>query len=407
MTSQFLPFFRRKFLTTTVKAIRHAKLHPVQSATRGTLAFGTILLGTVFWDIGELPQVDIASVVPLLATVALGGLLITVSLAMFGLAGGVIARFSFSVPSSINERWVLATYLLPGLMVGASLSVYALAYPTWSSYNSSIPGVLTLVGPLMAALVIFPKRRSFAGWTKAVSAWVSLAWNSAALAAIASLLFVNALPATTHPKNSIKIFGVALALWACYFGGLVFFARRIQRPQHIGRFLAGALVAASLVMAATGAWTAVAQAMVKKIGWGNTTAKLFLTDRGCEMFNRTVGEEVCRLKPGAKAQYVCPVLVRSRIGTPVFVSVSPFSTQGGWPNHEKLRHVSLPKEDVIVVQPISATRGLTAYGLPRDGLVTYLDLPAGKKGNWLVEQCGVDREAVVGEKLSSGPSAAP
>jgi hypothetical protein len=390
VTTAFLPFFRRRFQIATLKALRHCAKYPVKVGLQATSMFGVALLAMVFWDIGEMPQVDGASIGPLLTTIAFGGFAVAAALAMFAVAGGAVARFSFTVPAEIDDRWVLATYLLPASMVAASLSIFALAYPAWEKYPRSLPGWLAAVGPVMAAGIVFHRRKEFSGWKQTGVAWLALGWNSAALTVIGSLLLVNMLPATTYERSSIRLLGAAFALWAIYFAVLVAFARRIETPHQVSAFMVWAFVAAMAVMSASGAWMSVAHAMVKRIGWGNVPAKLFLTNRGCEILNRSVGHDICHLQPGASAQYVCPAWVRSRIGTPVFLSVSPFSPSGAWPDHDSLRHVSLPREDVLVVQRISSKQRLPDEGLAHDGIATYLDLPAGKKGRWLVEQCGVD-----------------
>ncbi|KQP19355.1 hypothetical protein ASF45_25065 [Pseudorhodoferax sp. Leaf265] len=348
-----------------------------------------LLLAMVFWEIGEMPQVDVASIGPLLGTIALGGLAMTVALSVFAIVGGAVARFAFTVPESIGDRWVLVTYLLPASLVAASLSIFALAYPAWPKYHGSIPGWLTATGPVLAAVVVALRWKALASWKQAAGAWVALSWNSSALTVVASLLLVNVMPATTYERSSIRLAGVAFALWAIYFAMFVAFARRIQKPRQFGNLMVWAFVAATLVMTASNGWMAVAHLMLKRIGWGNLPAKMFVTDRGCEILNRGLGNEVCRRQPGSLAHLVCPVWVRSRIGTPVFVSVSALSASGSWPDHENLRHVSLPKEDVIVVQRIAAKPPQSEGEPQHDGLLKYLDQQASASGQWLRVQCGV------------------
>lgn len=388
VTSDFLPILRRTTGRVSQRAVRHCLEHPFRVGVQVTSTFGVVLLAMIFWDIGEMPQVDVASIGPLLGTIALGGLAVTAALSLFAIVGGVVARFAFTVPQTIGDRWVLANYLVPASLVAASLSIYALAYPKWPKYNGSISGWLTATGPAMAVAVVLLRRRALSDWKEAAKALLALGWNSAALTVIASLLLVNVMPAVTYERSSIRLLGIAFALWAIYFAVFVASARRIQEPHQVGTFMVWALAAAMLVMSASGGWMAVAHLMVKRIGWGNIPAKMYVTDRGCEILNRSVGQVVCQRQTGSQAQYVCPVWIRSRIGSPVFVSVSAFSPAGAWPHHEKFRDVSLPKEDVIVVQRIRPKAAeLTEVKSPDDP-VTHLVVPPGGKGQWLSEQCG-------------------
>jgi hypothetical protein len=129
--------------------------------------------------------------------------------------------------------------------------------------------------------------------------------------------------------------------------------------------------------------------MLKKTGWGYYPAKLFVTDRGCDILNRSTGRVVCKLEKAAGGNLVCPVIVRSRIGTPHFLSVASFTTSGNWPDRERAFNVSLPKEDVIVSQRIA---DLTKSKQPRAHSMrnpaTHLFPQSGEQGQWMVDQCG-------------------
>lgn len=388
MNDNFTPFFLKQIHALGEWSFQHARDNPVRSLTTAALVFGTLLLVPVFLDIGELPQLDVPTLLPLLATIAIGGLIGLASLVALPLAGGFVARFAPGSPRWTADGWALFIYLFPTLLVAASLVAFALNYPAWRNYPSWLPASAALVGPLLAIPRVWRLRATFRGRNDAVSAWGSLAWNSAALTSLASLLMVNGVQAVLYERSSLNHLAVAVILWALYFCALIVLATRIDRPRDVMTFVGWAVVAAVVLFVVSGGWYAMSRSLAHKTGWANFTAKLVVTERGCSILNRSVGSQVCRVDRASSTQFVCPVLVRSRIGSPIFLSFSATGENGRWPDHDRLRHASLLREDVVGIDRVDPRKGETSSPPVFHQLLTYLAPAPGPLGTWLLDECG-------------------
>lgn len=107
MNDNFTPFFLKQIHALGEWSFQHARDNPVRSLTTAALVFGTLLLVPVFLDIGELPQLDVPTLLPLLATIAIGGLIGLASLVALPLAGGFVARFAPGSPRWTADGWAL------------------------------------------------------------------------------------------------------------------------------------------------------------------------------------------------------------------------------------------------------------------------------------------------------------
>lgn len=400
MNENFVPFFQQQIRALGAWVFRQAREEPIKSLTTATLTFGTLLLIPIFLEIGELPQLDVSSLLPLLAVVAIGGLLVVGAIVALPLAGGVIARFAPGAPAWVADKWALAIYLVPTLLVAISLVAFALGYPAWPKYDSSIPLYAASLGPVLAAIRVAFLRASFAKLVDALAGWGSLAWNASALTLLASMLMVHGVGAGIDERSSMRDVAVAVAIWTLYFCALIWLATRKVTPGNVIAFVNGSVVAALALLIVTGGWSTLSRTVARNTGWANFTAKLEVTERGCAILNRSAGAEVCRLDPAASTHLVCPVVVRSRIGSPIYLSFSAFANEGQWPDHERLRHASLPKDDVITIDRIVSQRApLDATGKPQ-ALATHLAALPGPLGIWLRDSCGAAEQP---QAESTGP----
>lgn len=234
------------------------------------------------------------------------------------------------------------------------------------------------------------------------SEWATIAWSAVVLSALMAYLVITSVTIMVPESRTVEDLSLTILLWTVYACAVTVCAVRIRATEMVRLLVASALFVAVVLLAATGGMTSISKAMLKKTGWGNYPAKLFVTDRGCDILNRSTGRELCKPEKGAGGHLVCPVMVRSRIGTPNFFSFSPFTSSGKWPDLEKAVNASLPKEDVIVLQRIAAL----ATSEPPKGvhagqnLVTHFASQDGAQGLWLAEQCG---QVPPGDSVSAAP----
>ena len=311
-------------------------------------------------------------------------------LASMPIAGGMLARSRPDAPAWQSDWWLVLIYVLPGICV--SLVLWAtMTWPSvWEGSARYAAVLLMALGPFLAAIRIWGLRRLMQKRKTALSEWATLAWNAVVQTALSGYLVITAIQIVVPESLTVGDLNTTLVLWTVYASVVIVLAVRLKSVEMIRVMLVMALVVATILLVATGGMASISKAMLKKAGWGNYPAKLFVTDRGCDILNRSSGYVVCKPEKAAGGNLVCPVIVRSRIGTPNFFFVSPFTPSGNWPDREKALNVSLPKEDVIVSQRIAElTKSSQPIGT-RDtqGPATHLVSQSGEQGRWMMNQCG-------------------
>lgn len=390
MTVPILPSPARPFTTFTAWLVDYFKQNPFKVLTTATLAFGFLLLVPVFWGIGELPQLDVPSMLPLLGTIAVGGFLLTFFLASMPIAGGLLARSKPNAPVCQSGWWLVLIYVLPVICISLLLWASMTWFSFWEGSVGYVVVLLMALGPFLAAVRMWVLRRLIPDRTRAISEWAMLAWNAVVVTALSGYLVVTAIQIVVPESLTVGDLTATLVLWTVYASVVTVLSVRIKSMEIIRVMLVMAFLVATIFLVGTGGMTSISKAMLKRTGWGNYPAKLFVTDRGCDILNRSSGHVVCKPEKAAGGNLVCPVIVRSRIGTPNFFFVSPFTSPGNWPDRERALNVSLPKEDVIVSQRIAElTKSAQPIGT-RDTQdpATHLVPQNGEQGRWMMSQCG-------------------
>lgn len=390
MTVPIPPSPARPFTTFTAWLVDYFKQNPFKVLSTATLAFGFLLLVPVFWGIGELPQLDVPSMLPLLGTIAVGGFWLTFFLASMPIAGGLLARSKPNAPVWQSGWWLVLIYVLPVICISLLLWASMTWFSFWEGSVGYVVVLLMALGPFLAAVRMWVLRRLVPDRTRAISEWATLAWNAVVVTALSGYLVVTAIQIVVPESLTVGDLTATLVLWTVYASVVTVLAVRIKSMEIIRVMLVMAFLVATILLVGTGGMTSISKAMLKRAGWGNYPAKLFVTDRGCDILNRSSGHVVCKPEKAAGGNLVCPVIVRSRIGTPNFFFVSPFTSPGNWPDRERALNVSLPKEDVIVSQRIAElTKSAQPIGT-RDTQdpATHLVPQSGEQGRWMMSQCG-------------------
>ncbi|MBV7427336.1 MULTISPECIES: hypothetical protein [unclassified Acidovorax] len=126
--------------------------------------------------------------------------------------------------------------------------------------------------------------------------------------------------------------------------------------------------------------------------------RLVVTEEGCDLLNKAVREgSVCKIRSGEKFAVVCPVLLRSKIGSPFLVEFSPLSAEGRWPSKEGRESVQIPR-DYVRSWPLLPLKQANAAGTANPTATPSAILSAITASNdteraWLDEACGAPGSA--------------
>ena len=112
----------------------------------------------------------------------------------------------------------------------------------------------------------------------------------------------------------------------------------------------------------------------------------------------------------------CPIMLRSRIGSPFFVEAAGYDASGHWPDPHppaRLSAIAIDKKEVKSWSRLAPMPAASAASTPlaraSDAIVTFLDPAPGR--SWLAEQCGAAPTMAAAPaaptKAASTPDAAP
>lgn len=371
--------------------VNYTTQNPFKVIGTGTLTFGSLLLAPVFFGVEEMPQLDGPSLVPLLTVIAIGGLLVTLTLVAMPATAGLIAR-SNAGGSKWQSDWpTVFVHLVPGatatLLMWSAITDVNRSEPFWPW----LVGIFVLC-PGLAVLRVLRVRRARSR-SDVATFWEpmwTLTANSLMVTALMAYLVITSTKIVLPEARSFDEITLSMGLWAVYACLITGASIRTKNAKTLLGVMAVAPLVAIGILVCTGGWTSISKAMLRKAGWADYPARLFVSDRGCEILNRSSGMEVCRKEQPNGPHTVCPVLVRSRVGTPNFFSFQPFTESGGWPRPANGVAASLPREDVIHQQRIKPLRGGSVKVAEEltTSPATFLATLHGDQAQWMQIECG-------------------
>lgn len=126
--------------------------------------------------------------------------------------------------------------------------------------------------------------------------------------------------------------------------------------------------------------------------------RLVVTEEGCDILNKAVREgTVCKIRSGEKLAVVCPVLLRSKIGSPFLVEFAPLSADGRWPSNKGRQSVQIPREYVRSWPRLELKQGTAAGAVdPKanaSAVMSWITASNSTEKAWLDKVCGTPGSA--------------
>lgn len=365
-------------------------------ATMGTVVSitGGLLLLIFFCQLGGMPELDLAGASAILMAVAAVGFVLAVALTGCSIGVGLMLRGNEQEVSDLKTPLRIWFLVLPGGLSILALACYLAVkpngdVPTWGYSLPFIPMVIfSLIHAFLAPGHSVASAASNGAQAKLgrglIFFFLSCLWLYIAASAFFTFFVI-------YPRDGDKTqFLVGLVAWTawCYASNTI-----MAKATKVGTLaLLSGCCAASLValVIMTGNLAGLPVAVVRALGLGEIPVALVLTAEGCDYLNKAAGgRPVCRIKVGEKTATVCPAILRSRIGSPFFVELSPYDDKGRWPQARPVRRllaIAIPKSEVPSWSRLEPMLAASASKSKTSGVVTYLDPAA--EGSWVHEQCG-------------------
>lgn len=387
--------------------------HPFKAVSLAVLTIGGVILLLFFIRLGVMPDLDLAGATATMAAVAMIGLLVVVALGGSNIAAGITTRnLVDSWPEVFRSRWMLGVLAAPAIVAFAVVAVWSALASDWD-LSSLAPWILGLMVALLLAAAV-ALWRSGALKLRGFEIIMGLAGGGFLWLLLPLCSFVT-FYALWPGDRSASEFGVYMAGWGVLCVCMNVFVACMPKERELGGMAFMGLGSVFILLALTENWTGIPAAAVRAIGLGETPVAMVLTEQGCHTLNRAArGQAVCRLDAQTKLGWACPVLLKSRIGSPFVVEVSSFDVDGRWPvipRHEyeppvahplRYQRIQISKADVLSwpsIKPLAAPR--EKFHFDADQLASYWHQDTAKMGkgqaDWLRAQCG--------EKLAMEPQA--
>jgi hypothetical protein len=363
--------------------LQNLKQHPLKSATAFAATFGGLMLMMFFGHLQELPDIDIPSSASTLWALAVMGGLFTVFVVALPLLPGLHAR---SV--SETDNWRLNVAHQVALSMPAMSLVAAMLFGILVHIRSWPPLCAPALFAGMALIAVDARRyglaRSAMTARTTVPSWIALAADMLMGMLIwgvtLGLGFVLVLALYFPPETGEWVSVVLVGGQLAFLYGAALFGASIDWRKD--RLVMGVLLASTLLLPALIGQnlTGFGVAAVRALGLGERPARLVVTAAGCNVLNKASGQTVCRMPADREGAVVCPAVLRSRIGSPYFVELSPVGQDGRWPEQAMHPLIPIAKADVLSWPRIdlSGQKGEGVVVAPSGGTastpyMTYLD----------------------------------
>ena len=305
---------------------------------------GGVLVLLFVISIGQLPSLDLAGSTALLTAVALFGI------AIIGCIGGATvmpALLEISIGDG-SDRKRRTLYLLLSSVPAWLALAFLLALWLLDHYRLKliIPSSATFIPSLLALTLICGVsicwHQTSQDSPKADSRWeriwaltvTSLYW------AQISMIWSASFGVATYFFYYLSI-DPSVPWWQRVFVGAVWLLTCMAINSAIASAgtgkaaLRGAIVAVGLALIPlllTKSLTDLSGLVLNRLGLADLKVRLVVTEEGCNILNSAVrGGPVCAVDPTTKLASVCPVVLKSRVGSPYRLDFYPLGADGKWP----------------------------------------------------------------------------
>lgn len=331
------------------KPLAYALENPFKVGAATTLFVGGLFTLLFFLRIGYMPDVNLESVSSLLYAVSLiGSFLCAYVMVLLVLPGLMLAT---ARESTVNVTICHLIVLAAGAGIIWVLAMACLLdfVPTWVAWLAG--GVVTVGFPFIAGrtdrrcgLQSPPPAATGTAirqpWDSSKNPWKTYFWSVAAMLSMVAVLSVTivfvgsiGMSGDIRRASSGEVLGMMgalsalVALSAAFIGSV-----RKDDSRKLAIFLAPFLLVLALV--STGSFTALPAIAVRAVGQGEIPgARIVVDGKTCREISLALGQAVCTEAAEGQPTAICPVMIRSRIGSQVVLDFAPMAVATAQAGH--------------------------------------------------------------------------
>jgi hypothetical protein len=314
---------------------QYAMENPLKFATTAIFMWGMALLLTFFLRIRYMPEVNLESVSSVLYAVAVLGLVIA-SYTMLALVAPGLALASFKEHFGKYASPHLACIAIAAASIWVLQLLFAFDFVSLTVMENvafSLAIALTFASIAVICSAIIRRRTEVSFHTSLsprvnfLTAWIASITVTAIIALVLAfpLIFILILGL----GGDIRLASDEMA--ALQFGVLVLLivvcalAIGLSKPTDTVRnaiFFAPTLL--FMILVVTGSFSSISAMCMRALGQGEISiARISVTGSACREINQTLGQRVCAEADKDDIVAICPVIIRSRIGSQVVLDFAP------------------------------------------------------------------------------------
>ncbi|MGJ7609242.1 hypothetical protein ACSFA7_33255 [Variovorax sp. LT1R20] len=306
---------------------------------------GGVLVLLFVISIGQLPSLDLTGSIALLTAVALFGL------AIIGCIGGATvlpALLEISIGDGSDRKRRTLYLLLSSVPAWLTLAFLLMLWlfdhyklmsivPSSAAFISSVLALTILCG---AGICWHQTRRTLSPktgsrwertWTLTVTSlywtYISMVWSASFGATSYFIYYLSADPSVPWWQ---RVFVGTVWLLTCMAINSAIAGAGTGKAAMRGAVVAVGLALVPLLL--TKSLTDLSGLVLNRLGLADLQVRLVVTEEGCNILNSAVrGGPVCVVDPSTKLASVCPVVLKSRIGSPYRLDFYPLGPDGKWP----------------------------------------------------------------------------
>ncbi|KGH28530.1 hypothetical protein P353_15155 [Comamonas testosteroni] len=350
------------------------------------LVYGGLILLAFFVQLGSMPDLDLAGATATFAAVAVIGLLVVTVLGISTIVAGLATRSLTPDVPNLANGWSLGFLAAPGgvFIIGTAVNVSFDTKGFEPAFWLGLALLLVLPASFFSWLIPFAQQKTRALRADPASknvCWIQLLLTTRSVPQV-SVVSENSVPdtasnvASTESSNSttrtqiLSLGGDYLVYLMCCFmwfvssaftafitydswarqgsagvreggalamWGIASILLNILLVKVVKKMLVLACIAlggaAVLILTIlTASWFAIPVSVVRNLGLGEIPVGVVVTAEGCDTFNKAArGQKVCQMSADEKLGWVCPVVLKSRIGAPMVFELASFGDDGNWP----------------------------------------------------------------------------
>jgi MFS family permease len=321
--------------------LKYVQENPIKVGVAVVLGIGGVLILIFFAQLKIMPDIDLASSTAVLAAVALVGLLVFGFVSFTAVIPGVGTRHIAEEAEITLDKFTVISMFVPALTLIGLIIIQAYELSSWlASWEANhLLGFTASLALLLSAVAIRrtkltasstpayrPGKVELPKALKALGLWFAMMlW----ILGIFFTFYLYLMFAQHSGRGELETLFYAL-LWIAFATMTNVALAMFKSSESLRATLIIAPLSCYLLLIFSGNFSVISVTAIKALGFGEVgPTRIVLSASACKALNQSVGGKAkCQIKPDQGSGYICPVNIKSRIGSQVLIDLGKSDKTG-------------------------------------------------------------------------------